>query len=72
MFYMTGYAWELFRVLLETDSRGGKMGGVLESDLPGLTDLRAPPPLRKLRGSRGRTANFFLRQTFLETISFFV
>ena len=48
---MKGYAWELFKVLLETD-------------LPGLTDLRAPPPLGKLRGSRGRTANLFLRRTF--------
>ena len=52
---MKGYAWELFRVLLETD-------------LPGLTDLRAPPPLRKLRGSRGRTANFFFEATIFEAI----
>ena len=55
-----GYAWELFRVLLEPD-------------LPELTDLRAPPPLRKLRGSRGAgRQTLFLEATFFETIISFV
>ena len=38
---MKGYAWELFRVLLETD-------------LPGLTDLCASPPLREFPGLDGK------------------